>query len=193
VSAVIEWLTPDGSRQFTEQRVFTFYRGAADVRIVDLTHRIMCTDGDVCIGDSVEGGWCVVRLAQPLAPVGGGFLRNAEGASGLAECHSAATLWCDATGQIEDRFVGLAIVDCPNNRHAPALWNVAKDGLLAPNPFASAAFDDNRTRTAAAVLRAGSVTMFRYRMLIHECSPTVPQLAGLCECFYRSLDVQVTM
>lgn len=192
ISAVIEWLDAAGTRQFTEQRVFTFYRGASDVRIIDLTHRIMCTDGDIHLGDVADGGWCAARLAGPLTPAGGGFVRNADEASGQPECHGASAMWCDATGQIDDRFVGLAIVDCPNNRNAPARWNVTENGLLSPNPFGSAAFNEHAAG-AASVLRAGSVTMFRYRMLIHECSPTEQQLAGLCDCFYRSLDVQVTV
>ncbi|HRX84967.1 MAG TPA: PmoA family protein [Phycisphaerae bacterium] len=193
LSALIDWLDTEGNPQFTEQRVYLVYAAIGGSRIIDITSRMIMAYGDVRFGDTSDGGLCAVRVAPALSRRGGGMLRNANGEQGEEDCRGSSATWCDCTGQIDDRFVGVTMFDCPSNLRYPTLWNVRDDGLMAANPFGVSSFcgegegDGGGARTFAW----SEVAMFRYRLLIHDSAPSPEDLDRLADCFSRSLEIEI--
>ncbi len=190
-SVLIAWLAPDGRQQFHEQRVFTIYAKRTGNRIIDIINRFVMSDGPVEFGDTCHGGMCALQVAPPLTPAGGGLLRNSSGGTGEAECWGAAARWCDVTGMIDGRAVGITVFDCPSNPRHPTLWNARDNGLLAANPFGLGSFLNQPEARRPKVLDADSVFMLRYRLVIHDSSPTPEQINCLCDSFSRPLDIVV--
>lgn len=191
VSALIDWEDPQGERQFAEQRVYTVYAQAEGYRVIDVISRFMFAAGPVTFGDTVHGGICALCVAEALTPGGGGLIRNAVGEQGEEDCWGAAAAWCDVTGQIADRFVGVTVFDYPGNLRFPTFWNVRSDGLLAANPFGLGGFLKDRSLDGSRTFEAGSVAMFRYRLLIHDTNPTAEEIERHSACFTRSLEIVV--
>jgi hypothetical protein len=191
VSALIEWLDQRGARQFCEQRVFTVYAGLGGRRIIDVISRMIMCNGPVTFGDTVDGGLCALRVGQALAPRGGGMIRNANGEEGEAECWGSAAAWCDLVGEMDGRFVGVAVMDSPENLRHPTHWNVRADGLLAANPFGLSGFLHDPHVTGGRSFDAGSSFMSRYRLLVHEGSPKVDDVARSYTCFSQPLKIAV--
>ena len=54
--------------------------------------------------------------------------------------------WCDYSGPLDGKVVGLAILDDPANPH-PACWHSRGYGLMAANPFGRAGFPAIKGRT----------------------------------------------
>lgn len=191
VSALIDWLDPAGNLQFVEQRVFTIYTQIRGYRLIDVVSRFIMCAGPVTFGDTAEGGLCAVRVARELAPTGGGMLRNANREEGEEDCRGAAATWCDFTGQIDDRFVGVTMIDCPSNIKYPTLWNVSADGLLAANPFGLAGFLGDPKVASARTFESGSTEMFRYRLVVHDNSPTPEEIDRWSDSYSKSVEIVV--
>jgi len=194
LSAMIDWLDSSGKTQLTEQRVYTVYAALHGMRIIDVTSRLIMAYGDVTFGDTTEGGICAVRVAPALSRRGGGMLRNSLGEQGEEDCRGSAAAWCDCTGQIDDRFVGVTMIDSPSNLRFPTLWNVTDDGLMAANPFGVSSYcgEGGADRGGGArTFARDEVAMFRYRLLIHDSAPSPEEIDRLAACFSQSLEIVV--
>jgi len=191
MSALIDWLDASGEPILTEHRVVTAYRSSDRHRIVDLSHRLIVGDNPVIFGDTVEGGICAIRVSGSLASGFAKLVRNSEGQTGIEECHGAAARWCDCTGQIDEQFFGVTLIDRPNNPGSPVQWCLEDSGLIAANPFGAGAFRDEPGGSGKR-FAAGSVAAFRYRMILHENCPTADGLAAMCESYWQSLNVELS-
>lgn len=191
VSALIDWLDPQGRRQLVEQRVFTVYSRSEGRRIIDVVSRLLMSDGPVTFGDTADGGTCAVCVAPALAPAGGGMLRNAGGEQGEEDCRGSAARWCDFTGQIGESFVGVSMFDFPGNPKYPTLWNVRDDGLMAANPFGLSGFLADPEISGARTFEAGTTVMFRYRLVVHDGALTPEEIDRMADCFAKSLEIGV--
>jgi hypothetical protein len=191
VSALIDWLNPHGEPQLSEQRVVNVFAAAGGFRIIDITSRLVMAYGQVTFGDTTHGGLCAVRVTPQLAVRGGGMVRNANGDQGVEDCRGASAAWCDCTGQIEDRFVGVSLIDCPSNVSYPTFWNVDADGLIAANPFGVSSFLGEDAGGGTRTFERDEVAMFRYRMVVHDSAPTADEIMRLSECFTQSLEIHV--
>jgi len=196
VSALIDWVDSEGKPQFAEQRVYNIFAAANGYRLFDIISRFVMAYGPVTFGDTADGGLCAVRVASALSAAGGGMLRNANDDQGEEDCRGASAAWCDCTGQIDDRFVGVTMIDCASNLRYPTLWNVSADGLLAANPFGVASFMDQGAAQSCGGAGARSfeqneVVMFRYRLIIHDNAPSPEELGRLAACFTQSLEIRV--
>ena len=77
--------------------------------------------------------------------------------------------WCDYSGPVEGKTLGIAIFDHPKNPRHPTWWHVRDYGLFAANAFGVHDFerDPDKTKGNLKVLAGQSVT-FRYRFYFHE-------------------------
>jgi hypothetical protein len=119
------------------------------------------------------------------------MVRNANGEESLDDCRGSASAWCDITGQIDDQFVGLAVLDYPGNVRFPTFWNVTPEGLIAANPFGLASFVKDCKASGSRTFEKDSVVMFRYRMIIHDGSRTSEDIDMHSACFTKSLEIIV--
>ena len=94
--------------------------------------------------------------------------------------------WCDYSGPIDGKVVGIAILDHPNN-NPKASWHSRDYGLMAANPFGRAkAFPPAmKGRTDLVRLERGEHLRLRYGILLHSGDAREGQVAELYERFAK--------
>jgi hypothetical protein len=164
-----EWRTADGQKILDEVRTLHLHDlGPAYLLSFDI--ELAASVVPIVFGDTKEGSFAV-RVADALTErrQAGGVLENADGRRTEAQCWGRRSAWCDYSGPLEGRTVGLAVLDDPGNPHA-ACWHARGYGLLAANPFgrAKSGFPDTRGRTDLVRLGLGERLRLRYGIVVHE-------------------------
>jgi hypothetical protein len=164
-----EWRTADGMKIMDENRSIHFYDlGKARLIIVDVD--LLASVCPITFGDTKEGAFGV-RINDVInAAKGPGKIQNADGKVGEKECWGQRSAWCDYSGPIDGKVVGLAIFDDPKNPY-PACWHVRGYGLMAANPFGRdkhAKFPGVKGSNELVRLQKGEHLKLRYGMLLHE-------------------------
>jgi hypothetical protein len=120
-------------------------------------------DGAV-FGDQEEMG-LGVRVASALAVKRGGRIRNSDGKRNEAEVWGKHAAWCDYSGRLGERWVGVSLMPAPDNFRAS--WFHARDyGLLTANPFGRNAF--TRGTPSRVPVKKGEPLRLRFGVLFHD-------------------------
>ncbi len=178
LAAVIDWTDDDGERQLVEHRTYQFYNAPTELRLFDLTVRMMLTDGDVRFGDTKEGGICSVRVATSMDGDKGGHFVTGSGARGEADGWGKPAPWCDYVGPVAGETVGIAIFDHAGNFRHPTPWHVRDYGLMTANPFGLSHFTGDASKDGSHTWRAGETIVWRYRVMIHPGDTDQAKVAG---------------
>jgi hypothetical protein len=123
-------------------------------------------------GDTKEGSMGIrindTIREQKGKEKGPGKLENAEGKVTEKECWGQLSAWCDYSGPINGKVMGLAILDDPKNE-PKACWHSRGYGLMAANPFGRkvAGFPAIKDNDALFKLAKGDHLKLRYGLLIH--------------------------
>lgn len=170
-----EWRTAEGQKIMDETRTIHLYnmpKARIIVVQVDL-HASVC---NITFGDTKEGAFGIrindaihANPATKKRPAGKGKIQNAEGKIGEKDCWGQRSAWCDYSGPIDGKVVGLAVFDDPMNPY-PACWHVRGYGLMAANPFGRdkhARFPAVKGNNELVRLEKGKHLQFRYGMLLH--------------------------
>ena len=166
VRALNHWTAHDGRKLMEEVRDMVFYRTPGARRVFDVSVRFRATEGDVRFGDTKEGGIASVRVATSMDGNKGGLIENANGCLTQAETWGKRAAWCDYSGDVAGKRVGIAIFDHPGNFRHPTWWHVRDYGLMTANPFGLSHFC-GEGHDGSHVLAAGEELAFRYRIFIH--------------------------
>jgi Methane oxygenase PmoA len=166
-----QWIAPDGKLVCSDERVLRIYTPeTAAERVFDFEITLSTTNGDVTFGDTKEGTMAL-RLAETMrlkGKVGHGHIINSAGVKDEATWGKRAE-WCDYSGPVDGKTVGIAIFDNPQNPRHPTWWHVRDYGLFAANPFGQHDFEKLKDKAAGDfVIPAGKSATFRYRFYIHE-------------------------
>jgi hypothetical protein len=201
LETVNEWRTADGVKIMDEKRTIYFYAMPKAHLIVvrcDL-HASVC---NLTFGDTKEGAFGI-RInddihARPAVkgkpaindkpatkdqPAGKGKIQNADGKIGEKDCWGQFSNWCDYSGPIDGKIVGLAVLADPKNAHRSA-WHVRGYGLMAANPFGRekhANFPAVKGNNELVRLEKGKHLELRYGMLLH----TGDADSGNVEAYYQ--------
>jgi hypothetical protein len=162
-----EWRTADGVKLLDEARTLHFY-DYGDTRLLVVDIDLLAAAAPVTFGDTKEGSFGV-RVNDGIRAQGGrGKIQNAHGKTGEAACWGQTAAWCDYSGPIDGKTVGIAILDDPRNPY-PACWHVRGYGLMAANPFgrARSGFPAVRGRDDLVKLAKGEHLKLRYGLLLH--------------------------
>jgi hypothetical protein len=162
-----EWRTADGIKIMDETRTIHLHvLGDAKLLVFDLDlHASVCP---ITFGDTKEGSFGI-RINEAIKEAKGkGKLENADGKVGEKECWGQKSAWCDYSGPLDGKVVGLAIFDDPGNKY-PACWHARGYGLMAANPFgrAKSGFPAMKGNTDLVKLAKGEHLKLRYGLLIH--------------------------
>lgn len=179
-----EWRTADGEKIMDETRIIALYDlGTAKLFVIDIDLRASVCN--ITFGDTKEGAFGV-RVAESMTEKKGGVLENAEGKRTEKECWGRKSAWCDYSGPVDGKTVGVAILDHPKNPY-PALWHSRGYGLMAANPFARAksGMADVKGRTDLVKLAKGDYLKFHYGLLVHPGDAKEGKVAGMYEWFAR--------
>jgi Methane oxygenase PmoA len=177
---VCEWRTNDGKKIMDEKRTIHLHEELgknARLIVVDIDlHASVCP---ITFGDTKEGSFGV-RINDVInAATGKGKIQNADGKIGEKECWGQRSAWCDYSGPIDGKVVGLAIFDDPKNAY-PACWHVRGYGLMAANPFGRAKhakFPGVKGNNDLVRLKKGEHLQLRYGMLLHTGDAVTGEVA----------------
>lgn len=96
------------------------------------------TADDFFFGDQEEMGFGI-RVATPLSEKNRGTVRNSDGLTGAKNAWGKTATWCDYSGVLSNRFVGITVMADPKN-FRPSWFHSRDYGLIVANPFGRKAF-----------------------------------------------------
>jgi len=173
LSALFDWLDPDGKLLLTERRTMVF-QALGNLRIVDC--EIMLTAASqVKFGDTKEGTFAI-RLAAgleepypkaPASPPRTGKMVTAEGRETEKNVWGTRSKWVDYFGEIGGEKLGVAILDHPSNPRHPTYWHSRSYGLFAANIFGLHDFLRDNSQDGSLTLEQGKSLRLLYRVIIH--------------------------
>jgi hypothetical protein len=156
-----QYLRDDGS--FVCAEVFkcsVHVLGTSYLLILDSKFR---SDRQFYFGDQEEMG-LGMRVATPIAEVGGGRMRDAEGRTAAKRIWGHAAAWCDYSGVVDGQPCGITLMCHPDN-FRPS-WMHARDyGLVAANPFGRQAM--KKGVISKTVVQPGTEFRLRYAVWVH--------------------------
>jgi hypothetical protein len=153
--------------------VFRVYNRPANERLFDFEVTLKAPgDREVVLGDTKEGTMAVrvaesMRMTHGKNQPGEGKIVLSTGVEGQATWGKAAE-WCDYTGPVQGKTVGIAILPHPKNTVNPTWWHVRDYGLFAANPFGVHDFEKKAPGTGNLTIPAGKTATFKYRFYLHE-------------------------
>lgn len=122
-------------------------------------------DGPFTFGDQEELGFGI-RVNRKLRVKGGnGHILNADGYKDEKQVWGKATDWCDYSGTINDRHVGLTVMPHPDNFRR-SWFHVRDYGLMLANPFGRKALTGGDKSSVA--VKPGETLRLRFGVFIHD-------------------------
>jgi hypothetical protein len=176
-----KWIAPDGSVTMTDERTFRVHARPSNERLFDFEVTLKAGDKEIVLGDTKEGTMAVrvnesMRLIQPKKQPGKGRIVQSTGVEGDKTWGKRAE-WCDYSGPVNGKTVGIAIFDHPSNPKHPTWWHVRDYGLFAANPFGVSDFEKQPKGAGNITIPAGKSITFKYRFYIHEGEETYGKVA----------------
>ncbi len=163
-----DWCTNAGKKQFEEIRDMRFYALPGEERLFDITVTFRMTEGPVIFHDTKEGGLVSIRVASSMDVRNGGRINNGYGGINEAETWGKHAPWCDYSGPVDGRHVGIAVMDHETNPRYPTQWHVRDYGLMTANCFAWKHYQPEAKRKGDMAFSKGRKTTWRYRLHIHK-------------------------
>jgi hypothetical protein len=184
-----EWRTADKTKIMDEDRTIHAY-DLGKARLLVLRVDLCASVVPVTFGDTKEGS-LGVRINDLIraGKFGPGKIQNAQGKLGEKECWGRISDWCDYSGPIDGKVVGLTVFADPKNTY-PTYWHVRDYGLMAANPFGrrKAAFHDDAATKPLVRLAKGEHLELRYGILLHDGDATSGQVAEQYQRFVKLRD-----
>ncbi len=192
-----EWRTAGGKKILDETRVLRLYDlGKARLLVFDID--LLASVAPVTFGDTKEGAMGVrvndvirAETVQNKKRVdGSGRIENAEGKVGERDkkgpvCWGQLSAWCDYSGQVGGKEVGITVFDDPKNPY-PACWHVRGYGLMAANPFGrDRSFPALKGKSELVRLVHGQHLRLRYGILLHAGNATEGHVAEAYQRFVK--------
>jgi hypothetical protein len=180
-----EWHTADGIKILDETRTIHLY-DFGETRLLVLDIDLHANAVPLTFGDTKEGSLGIRIHDQIRAQGGKGKLENADGKTGEKECWGQTSAWCDYSGPLGGKTVGLAILVDPANRY-PTCWHSRGYGLMAANPFGrdKSGFPAMKGKTDLVKLAKGEHLKLRYGLLIHPGDAQEGKVANYFQRFVK--------
>lgn len=122
-------------------------------------------------GDQEEMGFGA-RVATPLSEKNGGVIHNSEGLTGAKNAWGKTATWCDYSGILSNRLVGITVLTSPQN-FRPS-WMHSRDyGLIVANPFGQKAFTKTGDPGSISVKKGEAFTL-QFAAFIHSSATNTP-------------------
>lgn len=171
-----DWCASNEKRQFEEIRKMRFYALPGGERLFDMDVTFRMMDGQVTFRDTKEGGLVSVRVASSMDVRNGGKIENGYGGVNEKETWGKKAPWCDYSGIVNGKQVGIAIIEHEDNPRYPTQWHVRDYGLMTANCFAWKYYRPEAGIKGDLVFKKGAVTTWRYRLCIHRGDATAGKI-----------------
>jgi hypothetical protein len=167
IQATADWVGRSGQPILEERVCLCTYALPEGVRLLDWDITWAAVYGGVFFGDTKEAGTLSVRVNEQLEGRHAGRITNAYGGVTESETWGKRAPWCDYSGEVDGRRVGLAIFDHPDNFRYPTWWHVRDYGLFTANQWGLHDFTGDWSQRGDHALPAGQSLRFRFRVYIH--------------------------
>lgn len=151
-------------REVCTQTLRVTARPCAAGTLVTLDAAFRSDDGDFVFGDQEEMG-IGIRMATPLTVKAGGRMTDSEGRVNEKEIWGKPAAWCDYSGTLDGRRIGVTLIPDPAN-FRPSWWHVRDYGVMVANPFGRAAMKQGEA--SRVVVKKGDVFRLRFGAWIHS-------------------------
>jgi hypothetical protein len=183
----LEWKAPEGLTVLHEKRSYAF-AAVAGGRLITVTSTVTAKEFGVTFGDTKEGsfGIRVNDTMRMTNKAGDGLLTNSNGKSGMKDCWGYLADWCDYSGTVAGKKVGVAVFDHPKNAHR-SYWHARDYGLLAANPFGrtEAGFPGAKDKTGLVKLAKDESLTLTYAIFAHDGDAKAGQVAAAFAAFAK--------
>jgi hypothetical protein len=169
IQALNQWIGHDGKLVCEEVRTLTFYNTCDSERVLDFDITFNAIAGDLTFGDTKEGTMGI-RLAPTMrlkGEVGQGHIINSAGDKD-GNTWGKRAAWCDYYGPVNNKIVGVAIFDHPENPRHPTWWHVRDYGLFAANAFGTHYFENLPAGEGNYTIKSNQQETWKYRFYIHQ-------------------------
>jgi hypothetical protein len=162
------WLA-GGRAVLRGRRSWTFYRAAADFRLIDVELALSPAGARPVTLDKTNFGFLAVRVAQSMTVFdGGGAIVTARGDRNEQGAHTKRAAWLDQSGPVAPgKWGGVAVLDHPDNPNHPTAWHCRNDG------WAGASFSMHGPTT----IRPAEALKLRYRLVLHRHNAAKAKIA----------------
>jgi putative membrane-bound dehydrogenase-like protein len=120
--------------------------------------------GEFSFGDQEEMGFGA-RVATPLTEKNGGVITSSTGRRSAASTWGQVAAWCDYSGKLGERPVGITLIPDADNFRA-SWWHNRDYGVFVANPFGRAAMKQGDKSTVT--IPRGQPFRIRFTAVIHE-------------------------
>jgi hypothetical protein len=149
-------------------RITLSARPAGYLLIWDAT--FVATEQDIVFGDQEEMG-LGVRVATLITEKNGGLITTSTGAQTAKDTWGKAFDWCDYSGVIGDRRVGVTLMPDPAN-FRPSWFHNRDYGLMVANPFGRQSMKQGDI--SRVEVKRGETLRLRFGILLHAAVPEKP-------------------
>ena len=157
-------------------RVVAYEDGA---RGLDVKSELTAASGDAVFKvkplnvSGVEAGWLAARVAPSISASKESRITSSAPAAGEKESRTKEANWCDYSGPVDGRTLGVALFSHPSNPGHPCPFHVRQFGMVT------------RVGVHDWTLAAGKSQAFRHLVLMHEGDAASAKLNERYEQFAR--------
>lgn len=135
-------------------------------RVLVYDIRFTATSGEAVFEDTKEG-LLGFRVHPSMKEKNGGQVVASDGTKGTKDCWGRAFPWIDYYGTVDERTVGVTLMDHPGNLR-PSRYHVRDYGLFSISPFGEKAYTNGASPAQPLHLQQGSSVRLRYGVYIHD-------------------------
>ena len=188
-----KWIAPSGETVLRSENTFRVYARPSSERLFDFEVTLKAGDRPVVLGDTKEGTMAI-RVNESMrgtparepgekkAKAGQGRIAQSTGAESSGKGDDKAwgkrADWCDYSGPVNGKTLGIAMFDHPSNPRHPTWWHVREYGLFAANPFGIHDFEKKEVGAGNLTIEPNQSITFKYRFFIHEGDEKQAKVAG---------------
>jgi len=166
------WTDPSKTKIVLEETREMKFFNIGSSRILDIDLYLHATKEDVFFEDDKEIGMISLRVAtsmdimSPEGVANSGRMENSAGGINEDEIWGKQAHWCDYSGVVDGKMVGVTLFDYDENYNHPVRWHARNYGLLTSNPFSTNCFNPELPKTGYN-LKKGNSLIFKHRVYIH--------------------------
>lgn len=129
------WQGKRGKEFLDEERRYTFIKESENYVRVDIYLKLTANYRDIKFGKTKEAGPLGIRVVDEMRADRSGSFVNSEGGKNEDGCWGKTARWCNYSGVIAGKKIGIAAFDHPENERYPTTWHIRNYGLMALNNF----------------------------------------------------------
>jgi putative membrane-bound dehydrogenase-like protein len=166
-------LTPDG-RKLCQLVTRIGFRARTNAWRIDWEATFRADAGDFTFGDQEEMGFGA-RVATAITEKNGGVVTSSSGLRGAGRTWGQEAEWCDYSGVVGGKPVGITLVPDAGNFRG-SWWHNRDYGVFVANPFGRAAMKQGQA--SVVTVRRGEDFRLRFTAVIHAGDGYQPEEAA---------------